>query len=129
MPIIDLTDLRAFLPQYTFTDPTANVTLRLVSGWLQRATNTSPLPDPLPDDLWADALELAGLVISNPESLASRTAGPTSRTWPLAARRDAILARVEARAKQAISAPRGCFPPPRAYPESMPVVAPWRYPR
>lgn len=117
MAIISNEDLRAFLPQYDFADETAEVSVRLVSGWLQRATGLSPLPDPLPDDLWADALELAGLLISNPESLASRTAGPTSRTWPLAGRRDAILARVASVYRQARSAPSGCFPPPAGWPE------------
>lgn len=37
------------------------------------------------------------LAASNPEVLASKTVGPTSRAWPVAQQRDAVLDRVRAR--------------------------------
>lgn len=117
MPAITPRDLRALLPQHDISDDTADLAIKLARSWLKRATRLPVLPDALPDELWAPGLELAGLVASNPESLASRTAGPTSRAWPLASRRDGILAEVRADAARAAGGPRGHFPPPAPYPD------------
>lgn len=110
-------DLRAFL-QYEIAAETVDVVDRIVNGWLLGATRLAELPFPLPDDLWADALELGALLASNPESLSQRTAGPTTRSWPMAPRRDAILQRVAGRYSSAARlGPTGAFPRVRDWPD------------
>jgi hypothetical protein len=123
MTLLDKADVRALVPQELFSDDQLTVTMRLVAGWLREDTGLTDLPDPLPDThaLWAPALELVALVASNPTSLASKTAGPTSRTWPLARERDAIRARVRttwARTGGAGGAAAGCFPPAQPWPDA-----------
>lgn len=117
MALLDPADVRNFLPQADFSADQLDVTMALVAGWLTLATGTAvtgPLPET--DPLWPPALELVALVASNPESLASKTRGPTSSTWPLAARRDAILAEVRRTAGTGL-APRGTFPQPCPWPD------------
>lgn len=119
MTLLQPADVRAFLPQERFSDDQLTVTMKLVGGWLRGASGRTELPDPLPDTdpLWSPALELVALVAENPTSLASRTAGPTSRNWPLSARRDAVLEDVRRQYAQERSAPRGTFPPPEPWPD------------
>lgn len=118
MPNLTRADLRAFLPQYNLPDAQADRVIDVVRAWLLDATGLDELPDPLGEVLWAAALELAALLGSNPESLAQKTVGPTSRSWPLAARRDAILDRLRARYRTQRMAPQGSYPPPDVYPEA-----------
>jgi hypothetical protein len=56
-------------------------------------------------------LELAALVADNKVSHAQKTIGPTSRSWPLANRRDAIIASVRARWTRERMQPVGSYPP------------------
>lgn len=118
MPNLTRADLRAFLPQYDLPDAQTDIVILLVRGWLLDATDLDELPDPLPDVLWAAAVELAALLASNPESLAQKTVGPTSRSWPLAPRRDAILARLTQRYRRSAMAPQGVYPDPDPYPDA-----------
>lgn len=124
MTLIPLTDVRALIPQDSFTDAQLNVTMGLVAGWLQTAAGLAAPPDSLSptDQLYAPALELVALVADNPTSLASRTAGPTSRMWPLASRRDAVLDRVRQMYR---GQPTGSFPCPIPLPD--PVIVPWSF--
>ena len=45
---------------------TATVVRRVASGWLMSATGLSSWPNPVPDDLWTWALELAAIAYRNP---------------------------------------------------------------
>jgi hypothetical protein len=91
VPNLTRRDLRSFLPQYDLPDEQVDMVILLVRGWLLDATELLELPDPLPEGLWAGAVELAALLASNPESLAQKTIGPTSRSWPMSPQRDRIL--------------------------------------
>lgn len=131
MPNLTREDLRAFLPQYDLPDGQTDMVIMLVRSWLLDATNLDVLPDPLPEVLWGAAVELASLLASNPESLAQKTVGPTSRAWPMASRRDAILQRVTRRYRAAQLAPTGAYgdsypyPEPVAYRTTVPDVGGW----
>jgi hypothetical protein len=118
MSLLANADVRSLVPQEDFSDDQLAVTMRLVAGWLREATGLTEIGD-LTDThaLWSPALELVALVAENPTSLASRTAGPTSATWPQARRRDAILRGVTASYTKATSGPRGTFPPAPAWPD------------
>ena len=123
MPNLTRGDLRAFLPQYDLPDGQVDMVILIVRGWLLDATNLDALPDPLPDVLWAAAVELAALLASNPESLAQKTIGPTSRAWPMSPRRDAIIDRLRKRWRAAAMSPQGEYPLPSVYPEpASPVI-------
>lgn len=119
MPLLTAQDVRDLVPQEDFSDQQLAVTMRLVAGWLREASGLDELPDPLTDTdpLWSPALELVALVAENPTSLASRTSGPTSQTWPQARRRDAILARVRGSSEAGGAAPRGSFPAAPLWPD------------
>lgn len=84
------TELTDFLQQGPLNAASVVIARRVVSGWLKDATQLADWPDPVPDDLFAWALELGGLVYNNPEALAIDTTGATSATWERG-RRDAIL--------------------------------------
>lgn len=118
MPNLTRRDLRGFLPQYDLPDEQVDLIILLVRGWLLEATDLAELPDPLGEVLWAGALELAALLASNPESLAQKTIGPTSRSWPMSPRRDQIIAGIRAKYRRARMAPQGAYPPAPSYPES-----------
>jgi hypothetical protein len=120
VPNLTRADLRAFLPQYDLPDQQVDIVILLVRGWLLDASRLDALPDPLDDILWGAALELAALLASNPESLAQKTIGPTSRSWPLAPRRDAILDRLSRRYRTVRMAPGGTYPDAPPYPEAVP---------
>lgn len=109
MPNLTRRDARALLPQYNLPDEQLDMVILLVEGWLIDATGLDELPNPLPKVLWAGAVELAALLASNPESLAQKTVGPTSRSWPMAARRDAIVERIRRRYAAERMAPSGTY--------------------
>lgn len=117
MPNVTRRDARALLPQYDLPDDQLDLVILLVRAWLLEDTGLDALPDPLPEVLWAGAVELAALVASNPESLAQKTIGPTSRSWPLAPQRDAIRARIRQRYRSMRLQPQGEYPAPGVYPE------------
>ena len=127
MPLLTNDDVRDLVPQEDFSDEQLDVTMRLVAGWLREASGQTTLAEPLPDTdpLWSPALELVALVAENPTSLASRTSGPTSRTWPQARRRDAILAGVRAAKAAASTTPFGDFPDALCWPDP-PLGGRWR---
>lgn len=114
-------DVRALVPQEDFSDEQLVVTTKLVAGWLREDTGRTDIDSATEldetDPLWSPALELIALVAENPTSLASRTAGPTSQTWPLARERDRIRARVKALYRKDTSGPRGSFPDPLPWPD------------
>ena len=120
MPELNAQDVRDLLPFERFTEKQLALAISLVRGWLLGATRLPALPAPLPDDLWADATELLLLFVDNPTSLAQRTVGPTSASWPMAPRRDAILRTVRERYSHG-SGPRGTYPRPDPWPGDPPA--------
>lgn len=119
MSLLAAEDVRDLLPQEDFPDDQLDVAMRIVAGWLRRASGLTQLPDPLTEDhdLWSPAVELVALFAENPTSLASRTAGPTSRSWPQARQRDAILADVRSQYRRAAQSARGSFPAAQPWPD------------
>lgn len=121
-----VTDL---LPQYSIPATQLDAAMRMVAGWLSLDAGLDAPPEALADgdDLFSAAFELVVLLVTNPELLAQKSAGPTSRSWPQAQRRspdsspsasrDAIRAEVRKRAGRAAAGPRGSFPDPRPWPD------------
>lgn len=69
--LFDLGDLPSWLQVPEVDTETATRVRRAVNGWLQDATGLSVWPDPLPDKLWAWAIELAGIAHENPAAVTS----------------------------------------------------------
>lgn len=112
-----VTDL---LPQYSIPAAQLDAAQRMVAGWLRSDADLTEPPDSLTDGdvLFSPAFELVTLLVTNPELLASKTVGPTSRSWPIAQRRDAIRREVREIAQRAAGgAAAGCFPHARHWPD------------
>lgn len=71
--LFDLGDLPSWLQVPGVDTETATRVRRYVNGWLQDATGLDTWPDPVPDKLWAWAIELAALVFENPTAKWSQT--------------------------------------------------------
>lgn len=103
----------------TLDDERAVSACRVASAWLSGATGLTAWPDPIPDDLWAAALELAVMAYDNLEGLESVTDGWTTMSWGEAPeRRDEILA--SARTKYvagSAASPMGSFPDAESWPD------------
>src|SRR5688500_2211063 len=69
---------------------TATLARRVASGWLRSATGLSDWTEPIADDLWTWALELAEMAYGNPSGYASETIDDHSITFDRA-RRTSIL--------------------------------------
>ncbi|NUR09335.1 MAG: hypothetical protein HOQ45_20320 [Nocardioidaceae bacterium] len=121
-----VTDL---LPQYNIPAAQLTAAQRMVAGWLKADAALAALPAGLTDgdDLFSPAFELVTLLVTNPELLASKTVGPTSRAWPIAQRRDAIRALVREQAQRAAGgAASGSFPPAPCWPDpALPLGRDW----
>lgn len=71
--LFDLGDLPSWLQVPAVDAETATRYRRWVNGWLQDATGLTTWPDPVPDRLWAWAIELAAIVSDNPTAKWSQT--------------------------------------------------------
>jgi hypothetical protein len=69
--IFDLADLPSWLQVPEVDEQTAIRVRRAANGWLMSATGLTSWPDPITDDLWAWAIELAGIAHRNPTGLTS----------------------------------------------------------
>jgi len=88
-----LTDLPSWLQVPSVDTETATRVRRYASGWLQNATQITPWPpDPVPDDIWAWAIELAGIAFRNPTGVASESIDDYSRGDDAARRADILKA-------------------------------------
>lgn len=125
--LADPTVVTDLLPQSNIPTTQLTAAMRMVAGWLKSDAGLALPPDGLidADDLFAPAFELTVLLVTNPELLAQKAVGPTSRSWPQAQRRDAIRADVREAARRAGAGPRGSFPPPQPWPDP---ALPARYP-
>jgi len=74
------------------------IAIRVAEGWVKskatRLTDWTDWPDPIPEDLWAWAIELASIAYSNPTGIATRTVGDETTGFVIA-RRAEILDAIE----------------------------------
>jgi hypothetical protein len=87
--LFELTDLAAKL-QTDLDTASAFEARRSAQAWLARATQLNVWPSPIPEDLRAWALELAGLIYDNPSNKSSETVDNTSSVWALARRKEIL---------------------------------------
>lgn len=109
--LFDLDDLPSWLQVASVDTETATRVRRYASGWLANATRLTPWPpDPVPDDIWAWAIELAGIAFRNPTGVSSESIDDYSRGDD-AVRRAEILKAATA-AYGGTSLPQYSFPEP-----------------
>lgn len=111
MDLFDLGDLPKWLQVPQVDTEAAALYRRAVNGWLKNATGLSGWPDPVPDDLWGWAIELAAMVSENPTLLNAETVGATSATFGDRARRAQILDEAR-KAYNTAAQPQWSFPEP-----------------
>lgn len=119
-------ELRDWLgPGCTITPAIAKLREKVVWGWLKGPLDMDERPDPVPPEIFAWALELAGIVHENPAAFTGKNFGDTAEQYSLE-RRDQILddaaAYGDGDTDGGPPAPRGCFPPARAYPDPVEPV-------
>lgn len=73
MDLFDLGDLPSWLQVPEVDTETATRVRRYASGWLKNATGLADWPNPVPDDLWAWGIELAGIAFRNPTAASSES--------------------------------------------------------
>lgn len=107
--IFELADLPSWLQVPEVDTETATRVRRYANGWLQDATGLSSWPDPVPDRLWAWAIELAGCAYHNPTNLAAEQLDDY-RVQYSAERRAEILEAARRTYNTASSSPKYSFP-------------------
>jgi hypothetical protein len=109
--LFDLGDLPSWMQIPEVDDETVYRIRRYVNGWLQDATGLDTWPDPLPDKIWAWAIELAALVHENPTAKWSQTIDESVDVYERGAqgRRREILDAARA-AYNTAGKPQGSFP-------------------
>jgi hypothetical protein len=109
--LFDLVDLPSWLQVPQVDTETATRVRRYVNGWLQDATGLTDWPSPVPDRLWAWAIELAALVFENPTAKWSQTIDDSVDVYERGAqgRRREILDAAR-RAYNTAGKPMGSFP-------------------
>lgn len=107
--IFDLVDLPSWLQIPEVDTETATRVRRFASGWLMSATGLTSWPTPVPDDLWAYAIELAAIAYFNPSGLSSESLDDHNVSYS-AERREQILAAARASYNSGSSSPQYSFP-------------------
>lgn len=107
--IFDLGDLPSWLQIPEVDTETATRVRRFASGWLMSATGLTSWPTPVPDDLWAYAIELAAIAYYNPSGLSSESLDDHSVAYS-AERRKEILAAAKATYNTGSGSPQYSFP-------------------
>jgi hypothetical protein len=108
--LFDLVDLPSWLQVPQVDTETATRVRRAASGWLLGATRLTPWPDPVPDDLWAWAVELAAIAFRNPTSNSSESQDDYSVSYNDMNRRREILAAAKAAYSPGAAGPMYSFP-------------------
>lgn len=123
--LFDLGDLPSWLQVPGVDTGTATRVRRYVNGWLQDATGLAAWPDPIPDRLWAWAIELAGIVHDNPTAKWSQTIDDfvSVEDRGAQARRNQILTAARA-AYNTAGQPQYSFPEPDWHWATVPTVLP-----
>jgi hypothetical protein len=120
--LFDLGDLPSWLQVPEVDAETATRVSRVSSAWLQDATGLTDWPSPVPDRLWAWALELAAIAFNNPTSLASETIDDYQMTVSDRLRRREILDSAR-QAYNTAGKPQGSFPDPDWHWSVVPTVS------
>jgi hypothetical protein len=121
--LFDLADLPSWLQVPEVDTETATRVRRYASGWLLNATGLTPWPpDPVPDDIWAWALELAAIAFRNPSGAASLAIDDFNVSFD-AERREQIL-RAAALAHNTSNTAQFSFPEPDWHWVAVPVLDP-----
>lgn len=108
-PLVYEQDLADYL-QTTVTPASARIAIRGAEALLRGATKLEVWPDPVPEQLWWWALELAGLAYENPLGKTTLTTGVETDVYP-ATRRAEILAEAAAQyGRGAALSPLHSFP-------------------
>lgn len=108
--IFDLGDLPVWLGDPEADPNRVALARRFANGWLMSATRLSSWPDPITDDLWAWAIELAAIAFDNPAGAASEGIDDHKVTYDRERRKEILD---EARTAYAgATTPRGSFPEP-----------------
>ncbi len=110
--LFELVDLRSALQLSVdeFDTDAASVARRHAYGWLQDATGLADWPDPVPDRLWAWAVELAAIAYRNPDAAQSEAVDDYKVVWDRQRRAEILQAAREAFATA--GQPQGSFPQP-----------------
>lgn len=88
----------------------------IVWGWLRPALAVEERPEPVTPELYARALELGAIAHENPAGLDSQQLGSNQKRFS-SERRQELLGESESGSATSRTAPRGCFPPARPYPD------------
>jgi hypothetical protein len=88
--LFDLTDLPSWLQVPAVDTETAIRVRRFANGWLMNATGLTTWPNPIPDNLWAWAIELAGIAFRNPSAAASEGLDDYSVSYDRARRKEIL---------------------------------------
>jgi hypothetical protein len=88
--LFDLVDLPAWLQVPQVDTETATRVRRFASGWLMTATKITSWPSPVPDDLWAWGIELAGIAYRNPTATSSESLDDYSVSYDRARRKEIL---------------------------------------
>lgn len=89
--LFDLGDLPSWLQVPQVDTETATRVRRHASGWLAWATGLTVWPSPVPDQLWAWAIELAAIAFRNPTANSSQSVDDSSASFGDRMRRKEIL--------------------------------------
>ena len=119
--LFDLGDLPSILQVPEVDTETATRARRMASGWLKNATKLADWPNPVPDDLWAWAVELAAIAFRNPAAANSESIDDYSVSYGDRVRRAEIL-KDAAAAYAGSSQPQYDFPDPDWHWTVVPVV-------
>jgi hypothetical protein len=110
--LFDLVDLPSWLQVPSVDTETATRVRRYASGWLKNATQLSVWPpDPVPDDIWAWAIELAGIAFRYPDGSSQESIDDYSRSLDTARRKE-ILDAAKAAYNGLAGVPQFSFPEP-----------------
>lgn len=120
--LFDLIDLPSWLQVPAVDTETATRVRRAASGWLMGATRLTVWPSPVPDDLWAWAIELAAIAFRNPAAVASESLDDYNVSHDRARRKDILdAARL---VYSAAAGPQYSFPDPDWHWTVVPTVPP-----
>jgi hypothetical protein len=111
--LVTTEELRVYMRRPSVVTESAQMAVRVAEGWLASATRLATWPDPVPEDLFAWAIELASLAYSNPEGLNAQAIGDHTANYAVARKAEILAA---AARNYGTTRPLYRFPPPRAWP-------------
>jgi hypothetical protein len=109
-------DLAAYL-QRDVVAASANTARRVATGWLHAETGLASWPNPVPEELWAWAVELSALAYSNPEGLSTESVDDGGYTAAWSRGRKAEILAMARRRYAGTGHPSGSFPAAVGWPD------------